>query len=347
MIYLKINNYRESGNLNVVETQRETSGVFYLLSHYKVFNKEYYTKRLTTEEFIQRAKEIHGNKYDYSKVDYKNQSIKVIIICPKHGEFLQYPNNHISKCNKNGCLICYGHQKLTTKEFIKIAKKVHNNKYNYNKVIYKNNKSKVIIICPIHGEFLQKADHHIYHKNGCSLCSKNKKLTTEEFIERAKRIHGNKYNYLKCNYAGKDTKTAIICPIHGIFLQSPHNHVFNKQGCPKCKSSRGELLIAKILKDLNITYERQKRFNDCINPLTKHKLSYDFYLPQENMLIEFNGDQHYRSLRHWHRNKNTLKTQQYRDFLKKQYALDHGYKFLIIKYNDDIKKILKANIHPF
>ena len=127
-------------------------------------------KYLTTEQFIEKAKQIHGNKYDYSKVEYVNNHTKVCIICPEHGEFWQTPNSHL---NGNGCSSCKGLKKLTTKEFIERAKQVHGNKYDYSKTIYVNKRTKVCIICPIHGEFYQTPHNHVYQKQGCPECGKN------------------------------------------------------------------------------------------------------------------------------------------------------------------------------
>ena len=112
-------------------------------------------RKLTTYEFIEKAKKVHGDKYDYSKVEYVNSRTKICIICPQHGEFWQTPNAHLMK---EGCPKCKGENvskvnRRTTNEFIEKAKKVHGDKYDYSKVDYKNNSTKVCIICPIHGEF--------------------------------------------------------------------------------------------------------------------------------------------------------------------------------------------------
>ena len=122
---------------------------------------------------------------------------------------------------------------LTTEQFIKKAKQIHGDKYDYSKVEYINNHTKVCIICPEHGEFWQTPNSHL-NGNGCSSCKGLKKLTTKEFIERAKQVHGNKYDYSKTIYVNKRTKVCIICPEHGEFWQTPHNHVYQKQGCPEC-----------------------------------------------------------------------------------------------------------------
>jgi hypothetical protein len=127
--------------------------------------------------------------------------------------------------------------KLTTEKFIKISKKVHKNKYDYSRVAYKNEISKVIIICPIHGEFLQAPYNH-KKGHGCQECVNRKKLTTEEFIKRARIIHGDKYDYSESLYESAHKKIKIICPIHGQFSQTASSHINTKCGCPKCANKK-------------------------------------------------------------------------------------------------------------
>ena len=201
-------------------------------------------KKLTKEEFIKRAKEVHGDKYDYSKVNYVNSSTKVTIICPKHGEFEQTPNLHLKS---QGCPNCSGNKKMTIEEFIKRAKKVHGDKYDYSKVKYVNAMTKVTIICPIHGEFEQTPAKHL-SGSGCIRCVKKKQLTTEEFIEKAREVHGDKYDYSKVNYVNTYTKVTIICPIHGDFEQTPNAHLAG-QGCPICNLGFTKAYKISLLKE--------------------------------------------------------------------------------------------------
>ena len=187
-------------------------------------------ERLTTEEFIEKARKIHGDKYDYSKVEYINNYTPVCIICSKHGEFFQKPYNHLNGC---GCRICCERKKLTTEEFIKQAREVHGDKYNYSKVSYINTHTKVCIICPEHGEFWQTPNVHL-NKHGCPKCCKrNTKYTKEDFVLKARQIHGWKYDYSKVEYVNSSTKVCIICPEHGEFWQTPGSHLSGK-GCEKC-----------------------------------------------------------------------------------------------------------------
>ena len=192
---------------------------------------KYEKQTCTTDEFIAKAKKIHGDKYDYSKVEYVGALTKVCIICPKHGEFCQEANSHL---RGQGCPKCkYEKQTCTTDEFIAKAKKIHGDKYDYSKVEYVNRKTKVCIICPKHGEFWQTPSAHL-RGQGCPKCkSKKQTCTTDEFIAKAKKIHGDKYDYSKVEYVNRKTKVCIICPKHGEFWQTPNHHL-SGCGCPKC-----------------------------------------------------------------------------------------------------------------
>ena len=185
-------------------------------------------------DFIEKAKTIHSNKYDYTKVEYVNASTKVCIVCPEHGEFWQDPKHHLKGQGCPKCSKISSSQKktLTTEEFIQRARKVHDNKYDYSKVVYEKNNKKVCIICPEHGEFWQTPHNHLKGQ-GCPKCSGRFQTDTEYFIEKAKKIHGNKYDYSKVEYVDSHTKVCIICPEHGEFWQSPQNHL-QKKGCTKC-----------------------------------------------------------------------------------------------------------------
>ena len=205
------------------------------------------TKKSNTIEFIEKAKKIHGNKFDYSKVEYIKSSLKVIIICPEHGEFLQAPNHHISIKSTGigygkGCPKCIGRNK-TTEEFNKQASEIHKNKYDYSKVEYIKSSLKVIIICPEHGDFSQTPDDHLSGK-GCGKCANNINYTKDEFIKKGKEKHGNKYDYSLVEYINNNIKVKIICPIHGEFLQSPSGHLQGKE-CQKCSYNKAIDTIIK------------------------------------------------------------------------------------------------------
>lgn len=193
-------------------------------------------RKLTTEQFIEKSVKIHGYKYDYSKVIYTFSRDKIIIICPEHGEFIQTANNHL---NGKGCSKCYN-KFNNSQEFVDYSNKVHNNFYNYEKVIFINTISKVKIVCPEHGEFEQTPYNHIIGK-GCGKCGNLKTSlgllkTSEWFIKKCNKIHNGIYNYSKSDYKGVYDKIKIDCKKHGTFLQRANEHLRGK-GCSKCANN--------------------------------------------------------------------------------------------------------------
>lgn len=213
------------------EITRAPSPLFY--NGEENLNASKMSKRKTTKEFVEQAQKVHGERYDYSKTEYIDAFTNVCIICPVHGEFWQTPDNHL---HKKGCPKCCGKNK-TTEDFIAQAKKVHGDKYDYSKAIYKGSATKLCIICPEHGEFWQTPDSHLIGR-GCNMCGhdtvgKKKRLTTDVFIRRAREVHGDKYDYSKVEYVTSDDKVCIICPEHGEFWQRSIDHLSGR-GCPKC-----------------------------------------------------------------------------------------------------------------
>jgi len=282
--------------------------------------------------FVDIAKNIHNNKYDYSLTEYKNTFTKVKIICLKHGVFEQFPQSHLEV----GCILC-----KRERNFIKNSNIIHKNKYDYSLVNYIDKYAKVKIICPEHGEFEQEPVYHI-RGNGCKKCSDDrKKLNTEIFIKKAQKIHGNKYDYSLVNYISTFDKVKIICPIHGIFEQSPNDHINGKKrGCPICHESFGEKQVAKILKENNIQFERQKKFEDCKNILL---LSFDFYLPEYNCCVEYDGIQHFVPIKYFGGNKK-LKYTKINDDIKTNYCIKNEIGLIRIKYDEDILQKMKNEL---
>jgi hypothetical protein len=197
--------------------------------------------QIRTFEFIKKSKKVHGEKFDYSKVEYIGGSTKVCIICPEHGDFYQLPNNHLSGKDCLKCSYLKRAQKLTqgNEEFIEKSIKVHGGKYDYSRVEYKNSKTKVCIVCnkideitgEKHNEFWQVPYNHL-SGSSCPKCS-NRFMNQEIFIKKASVIHHKKYDYSKVEYKAAKSKVSIICPDHGVFSQAPDGHI-NGAGCPKC-----------------------------------------------------------------------------------------------------------------
>lgn len=193
----------------------------------------------TRKVFITKARSRHEDKYDYSKVVYVGSREKIVVVCPEHGAFKQEPASHL---RGQGCPVCAKEVRrkkalVTQSEFIRRAKTAHGDKYNYRHAVYVGMDSKLIIVCPAHGEFRQVASSHL-RGIGCPACgvlttAEKNTVTLEDFIRKARKTHGDSYNYSKTDYIHSETKVTITCPHHGNFEQTPKNHIVG-QGCPRC-----------------------------------------------------------------------------------------------------------------
>lgn len=293
-------------------------------------------RKLSTEDFKERAIIAHKGKYDYSKVEYKGSREKVEIVCPKHGSFFQTPDKHLNK--KDGCPRCANETRntpKTTNQFILEAKEIHKEEYDYSKTSYINNCTKVTIICKKHGEFLQSPSHHLAG-NGCPECSKEKiskalRGSWEELEKRFIAKYGNKYDYSKVEYKSVDTKVKIYCKeCQKYFWQTPYNHLDHEhKEC--CGNSRAEKIICSFLKKNGINYIAEHTFSDLKD---KGFLRYDFYLPEKNLLIEYDGAQHFLFPNTLHKSRDEFESQQKRDKLKTEYAEKNNINLLRINYKD-------------
>ena len=297
-------------------------------------------RKISNKIFLNKCDEIHNNKYDYSLVNYKKAKDKIKIICSIHGIFEQIAFHH--KKGK-GCPKC-SHDKLRNNNFIQEFNKIHNNKYDYSLVKYKNNRTKIKIICPNHGVFEQVPQSHL-NGFGCKKCSieggAGKHMhTKEKFIEKAFNVHGNKYDYSLVNYKGSDIKIKIVCSTHGVFEQTPRHHLYDR-GCPKCNFSKGELFIDNFLKEKNILYYSQYSFKECRDILP---LPFDFYLPDYNLCIEFDGIQHFEEVKYWG-GIDYLNDVKKKDIIKNIYCSKNNIDLMRIKYNENIKNELN-NYEP-
>lgn len=180
-------------------------------------------------------------------------------------------------------------KKLTKKEFIERVSKIHGDRYDYSLVEYNGIYEKVKIICPVHGVFEQKPTIHI-RGSGCFKCFGTPKSNKEEFIKKAKEVHGDLYDYSLVEYKTNKKYVKIICSKHGVFKQRPDNHI---QGftCPKCKMSKGESRVNSFLAENGFEFEYNKFFEDCKD---KRYLTFDFYLQKLNLIIEYDGEQHFK-----------------------------------------------------
>lgn len=291
-------------------------------------------KKSTKEEFISKSRIIHGDKYNYDKSIYINTKTKLIITCPKHGDFLQRPEVHyLDKC---GCPSCDPTNILGNKKFIEKSKLIHGEKYDYSKVNYEKNNIKVEIICQYHGSYFQQPGAHL-RGQGCPDCCGNKKSTTEEFISKSNKKHHNLYDYSLVNYLTKRDKVKIICKEHGVFEQKAYVHL-QGHGCPICNNSKLEIYLRNKLKNMNISFFQNYKFDDCRNILP---LPFDFYIPSRNLLIECDGVQHFVAVDYFG-GENRLEYQMKNDSIKNDYCKDFDIDLKRVKSYREIEDLLKV-----
>ena len=272
-----------------------------------------YTKNTT---FIEKAKTIHGDRYDYSNVVYVTSKIKVSILCKEHGEFYQTPSNHLTGYN---CQKCANNLKMDTEKFVERANRVHSSVYDYSRVNYVNANTKVIIICSEHGEFKQRPDFHLNRKTGCPKCADNVTLSISEFIERSNKKHLGKYDYSQVSYVNNRKTIRIMCKEHGNFDQTPTRHL-GGDGCPHCVN-KTEYKLWMRLKEKYLIIQRQFKADWCKQILC---LPYDFVIEEHKKIIELDGPQHFEQVSNWR----APELQHQRDLYKMKCANENGYSII-------------------
>lgn len=258
--------------------------------------------------------------------DYTGANDKTLIRCKNcNHEWLAVPRS--VKSSKHGCVKC-GHLKTNYEKSLNhFLNKYDSEKY---ELIEFENSRKVTVKCKKCGTIRTTTTNNIY-RYGCPTCgsirgSQLQRLTKEQFIKNAKQIHGNFYDYSKSEVVDYNTKVCIICPKHGKFWQSPRKHCGDKCGCPKCSSSHGEKLICHILNDLGVDYQYQLKIN---NPYNNNNFIVDFKV--KNMIIEYNGQQHYIPIEHFG-GELRFKKQQQRDEDLRKYCKENNLQLLEIPY---------------
>lgn len=316
-----------------------------------------------TITFIKKSKEIWGETYGYSKTVYTDSLNKVTITCPVHGDVEVLPGNHLKRNKFSGCPKCNTEENIRIQkekkkprkaketvdekrerlknEFIDKAYKLYGDRFDYSKVNYVNNKVPVCIICPEHGEFWQRPNDHICHGNVCPMCGKNgrrnKKYTQEEVVDLASENFGGYYDYSKTVYKAMQKPILVTCPEHGDFWIRAFDHIHHKCGCPEhhVKSSL-ELKVEDMFIKKNIKYVYQKRFSWL------GLQSLDFYLPDYNIAIEVQGEQHYIPVKTWG-GEFGFETNRKRDILKKELCEENGVKLLYYTEPRYMKYVLSEN----
>ena len=247
-------------------------------------------EELWVEDFVKKSVDVHGGKYDYGKVTYpkRNQDYPVLVECRKHGDFVTNAYSHVQ--GRGGCPSCHlDNNRSSLEYFVERARGIHGEKYDYSRVVYTHGRKHVTIVCNEHGEFEQYPDVHLMG-SGCKECFNERyRLTKDLFEERARVVHGDKYDYSQVDYKDSKIKVKVICQVHGVFEITPNAHVSSKQGCRRCKESKGETRIRNFLERHGIEFIQEYRIGS-------DKFRYDFFLPGYSMLIEFQGQQHFKPI---------------------------------------------------
>lgn len=294
-------------------------------------------KKLTKEEFIEKAINVHHNKFNYSLTEYINSKTKVKIICPTHGVFEQTPNDHLSG---KGCSNCNKYTiRYDTKSFIERLKTIKfNQDYDFSKIEYTYNNVPVIIGCPIHGD-VDVLPTSLVQGMGCKYCGKNVKLTKEQYIQKAIAVHGEFYDYSKIDYKGYDYPINIVCPLHGEFKQSAGNHIVLKTRCPACAHNtrtKGHIELYEFFK--NLGYDVLEEYRPDWLKLYSSRKSYelDLYVPELNLSIEYNGT-------YWHSEEVLIKRNR-PDFHKTKYekCKENGINLIHIFEFEDLEEWKKS-----
>lgn len=285
----------------------------------------------TTEQFIKEAKEVWGDKYDYSITKYDG-ALKPIKVIYQGIVFDQIASTHLRSAPELN---------MNRDWFIKRAQdKWGKDRYDYSLVEYKHCKSKVKIIYNKTGEIFEQipAGHLISAPENIKLSVRK---TTEQFIKDANLVHDFKFSYDKTDYIKNQIKVIITCPIHGDFEQTPLSHL-QGNGCPSCNESRGEKLISKYLDKNDISYYRQHKFPDCKNIF---QLPFDFYLPKYRTIIEFDGKQHFQPVEHFGGLESYERLKR-NDKIKNDYCEDNFIELIRIRYDqiDRIYDILNESL---
>lgn len=290
---------------------------------------------MDTTKFIERATRVHNNLYDYSEVQYVRAKTKVVISCHACGhKWKILPYNHLDGrgCKKCQYLKLPQNQPMSHESYVKLVKKIHGDKFEY-VTEYKSYKKKIQIKCKAcRFIFNQRADSHLSGR-GCRKCQyknlpQNQPIDVKIFEKECHKIHENKYQYFQ-DYRGGRYKIKIFCKKHKrCFCQNADAHRLKKQGCPQCSSSKGEIKVRKFLNDNGIKHIPQKKFSDCKKIL---ELIFDFFLPDFNICIEYDGEHHYKPIPYFG-GKSRLQEIQESDEIKTKYCVDNGIVILRIPY---------------
>ena len=307
-------------------------------------------KRLILEK-IQNINNTYDLKLSFLRVkgDWIGNQSRIIIYCNKHEREIEVTYLNFVRNEKYCCPMCaieiqHDNQRRSTEEFIRLSKQKYGDRFSYEKTVYITARKKVIITCKRHGDFLVVPEYHLRESNnfgGCKECVRESRKPqprlADQFIEKARKVHGDKYDYSKVIYINNRTPVIIICPIHGEFTQLPVTHL-RGSGCHRCSSSIGENIIHNYLSERKIEFEYHKVIRDGENWLIP-----DFLFKKEGItyMIEYNGIQHYKEDNYFNRKNGGFDYQKKRDELKIKYCNENNIILIIVPYTLNKKDIIE------
>jgi len=246
--------------------------------------------RVTYDMFVERSREKHGDKYEYTPEGYENGMSMTKVYCKKHKKWFKVrANQHMLG---KGCPDCMGEENRkripnSLGTFIKIARMRYGDKYDYSKAVYVDNKTPLEIICKEHGSFWQRPDSHLKGYE-CPFCGKD--AASVEYIKKAIEVHGFRYDYARTTYKGDNVKSPVICNTCGYaFWIKPSQHLIG-EGCLRCHSYGLLKNMQFSAKRSGLAYEEQKSF-DFLGDGPNDKV--DYYFPEINTVVECQGDLHF------------------------------------------------------
>lgn len=321
--------------LDYIKMKNKSNGLIYIQLS-KNHRMGITPNKIESNSLVWKLKSIHGDKWDYI-VDregfYTTDEMKMIN--KYSGDIVEYRvDRHLSGMSPN---------KITLNYFLKKSNEKHNNKWDYSKISeIKGGSDRVLIGCKDHGYFTQTVSNHMNLGDGCPKCVGRGRWNKELLISEFQKIHFGKWDYSELDFNIVSNKIKIICKEHGPFYQSIYKHL-SGQGCKLCKmKSTGEEIIKSNLDKLNIKYIREYGFDSCkrIN-----KLNFDFWLPDMNTCVEFDGIQHYKPVKLFGGDKSLSDTRE-RDNCKNEWCKKSGIKLIRIRYDEitNIYQILKNNL---
>ena len=297
-------------------------------------------QKMTADEFFQQMQGLYGDHYDFSNSVFPGLSGVVDYECKEHGH--QHNSVHALLEGK-GCDYCSG-RRFWGPGFERIAREKHGDKYNYSQVEEIKKKTQVVTIeCPVHGPFLQRADLHLIG-HGCPECyGQSNKWDAKErgrrFFEKARKIHGEQFDYSEANYVNKRTHIRIRCKKHDYwFTCRPDEHIHVRSGgcCPYCTAPKSELEVMAWLDAHRIPYIHNKPLPNNDPTLPLQDLKADFYLEcnDERIIIETNGEQHYKEVSFFKKKSRSFQIQQHRDIYLRQYCKGNRITLLEIPFTE-------------